>query len=53
MKYVGQILSDIYAVCLGGVDNRIGSSTGVGSFRRGEKQPIFSADDERFYRSFG
>lgn len=50
---VGQIFSNIYAVCLYGVDNRIGSSTGVGSFRRGGKQPVFSADDKRFYHSFG
>ena len=45
----GQIFSDIYAVCLCGVDNRIGSSTGVSSFRRGGKQPVFPADDKKFY----
>ena len=38
---VGQIFSDINAVRLCRVDNRIGSSTGVGSFRRGGKQPVF------------
>lgn len=49
---IGQISSDIYAVCLCGVDNRIGSSTGAGSFRRGGKQPVFPTDDKRFYHSF-
>lgn len=49
---IGQIFSGIYAVFLCSVDNRIGSSTGVGSFRRGGKQPVFPTDDKRFYRSF-
>ena len=50
---VGQIFFDINAVCLCGADNRIVCRTGIGFFRRGGKQPVFPADDKRFYRSFG
>ena len=32
---------------------QIGCGTGVGSFRRCGKQPVFPADNKRFYRSFG
>ena len=48
---VRQIFFDINTVCLCCVDNRIGSRTGVSSFWRGGKQPVFSADDKRFCRS--
>ena len=48
---VRQIFFDINAVCLCCVDDRIGCSTGIGSFRRGGKQPVFPADDKKLYRN--